>query len=354
MQSITLCLAGLPVSIETVSTRLSNLFLDYFRYYSPQYQPAVVADQTLEAINQAVSGRVLRIELAEVREVPAVELFVPAGAGLIAQTGVLSLWEEMAEGVVRYFMHAGTAAYRIEPAAAKISGVVGEAAFAYPQILANTYTLFPLLLLQRHWGRYHLHAAAIVSPRQRLWLICGAQRSGKTTLTTALGLAGWRPISDDSLLLSDGREGWQLEPLRKRFHLGNGLLDRWPELAELGREDAYLDRTCVDGLGFFGALELAQQVYREVDGILLPEIINEAQSRLESVSPGRALLRLGEQSVYLQIRPEQTARQWQMLSEIAREAGAWWYGSGLDLLDDPRVAARLLDEIDQRSPRRRA
>lgn len=351
MPAIDLSLAGIPLRIETSTDRLATLFIEYFRYHlTPP------ANGGGAAIPVSGEGRVeVRLELSEVARLPAEDSFVPAGASLITRAGVLGLWEEpRAAGGSIYHLHAGAAAYLIDPAGGKVTGLVGPDAFVMPEILANTWTLFPLLLLLRWRGCYHLHAAAVVSPRGGLWLICGSQRSGKTTLTTALGLAGWRPISDDSLFLGETDGGWRLEPLRRSFHLGNGLLDRWSGLASIGRRQGYLDRTCVDGLEFFGSLDLARRGYAEVEGILMPEVTGEPRSRLESVLPGRGLLRLGEQSVYLQLWPRETARHWRLLSAIAREAGAWWYGSGLDLLDDPLTASRLLGEIDQSSPRRRA
>lgn len=329
MSTIDLVLSGVPLQISTSSARLTSLFLDYFRYYSP-----------VQSDSDRAGG--LRLELQTAHELPP----FPAKAQLVAETGVLRFWEESA-GV--YFFHTGVAAFRVELARRLARGWVTAAAFDYPHILANTYAMFPLLLLLRSERRYHLHAAALISPRGRLWLITGAQRAGKTTLTTALGLAGWRPISDDSLLLRAGEDGlgMRIESLRKYFHLGDALLERWPGLVGMARHHQYLDRTCVGGLEFFGSRREAEQRWPRVDHILLPRITGQQQTRLIAVPGSEILLTLAEQSVYLQLWREQTVEQWRLLEEVVSGATGGRLDSGLDLLEDPGLAARILDEFEE-------
>jgi len=75
-------------------------------------------------------------------------------------------------------------------------------------------------------GRMHralVHAAGVVAPDGRAWLLAGDAHAGKSTTSVNLLSAGWRFVSDDNLVLfrgADGRmgvEGWP-----RRFHLDEG------------------------------------------------------------------------------------------------------------------------------------
>lgn len=343
MPAITLAICGNQISISARSPRLIRLFADYFRYYSPRDVP------TFESQPNPAEKPWLTIELRMREELPARETLIPTTAKLFSQTGVLSMWVEDASAqsaVPRYYFHVGVAAFRVDIESGKTVGLVTPEAMKFPHILANTYALFALLLMLRSRRLYHLHAAAIISPADELWLVCGAQRAGKTTLTTALGLAGWRPVSDDSLLVgSDESSAW-LTPLKKYFHVGDELFNRWPSLKTISKHHQYLDRTCVAGLEFFKTRKLAETRFRKIDHIVLPQIVSEPVSRLEALSRSEALLRLAEQSMFFQLWRERTAEQWQWLNELAANAECHRLFSAADLLADPNIAARKLgDEV---------
>lgn len=342
MPAVSLLIGDVPVVISARSAPLVALFADYFRYYDPQLSAADIAPETIQAGQAA-----LTIELKMRSHLPPRARLIPAHARLFSQTGVVSLWRaplsaEAGATSELFYFDLGVAAFRVDAAVGRAVGLITPEAFAYPHILANTYTLFALLLLLRARGLYHLHAAAIVSPRDELWLICGAQRAGKTTLTTALGLAGWRPISDDSLLVSAAAAGAKLRALKKYFHVGDELLQRWPALVGVTRHHQYLDRTCIGGLEFFDARQLADTSFRRVDHLVLPQIVNEPISRLTSLARSAALLKLAEQSLYFQLWPEHTAQQWRLLGELAGAATCHYLLAGNDILQDPTHAARIL------------
>lgn len=369
MPAIKLTICGNAIFISARAPRLIRLFADYFRYYDPSISPSTFAPNP-----SANHPPTLKIELKMREELPPRERLIPPSAELFSQTGVVSLWREAATGRLsdgekererggataqgnsairnpqsatgksgeRFYFHLGVAAFRVDVETGSAVGLVTPQAMGYPHILANTYALFALLLLLRTREVYHLHAAAIVSPSDELWLICGAQRAGKTTLTTALGLAGWRPVSDDSLLIGGDEKGAWLTPLKKYFHLGDELLHRWPQLAGIERHHQYLDRTCTGGLEFFNARELAETKFRRIDHIVLPQIVNEPVSRAEPLPRSKALLRLAEQSMFFQLWRDHTARQWQWLNALVNDARCHRLFSAADILTDPRNAAFAL------------
>ncbi|MGH9833918.1 MAG: hypothetical protein ACRD9Y_12930 [Blastocatellia bacterium] len=345
MPVVQLAISGIPVIISARSPRLTRLFADYFRYY----QPEIVNPADWQKPFQPERGLdPIVIELKMRRELPPREKLIPPGAELFSQTGVVSLWRERiedqnAEPGERFYFDLKVAAFRVDPQSNRATGLVSPEAMEYPHILANTYTLFALLLLLRWRGRYHLHAAAVVSPRDELWLICGSQRSGKTSLTTALGIAGWRPISDDSLLVSFDEGEMRLVALKKYFHLGDELLKRWRELDGIARHHHYLDRACVGGLEFFGGASLADRQFAKIDRIVLPEITKEETSRLEPIPRSEALLRLAQQSMFFQLWPQRTEEQWRALTGLAAESLCYRLFAGRDLLSDPRNVARTIE-----------
>ena len=339
MASIRFEIRGKKVSIHSRIAPLIELFTDYFRYYQPQILSTPDTDSELKLELKEFAGAAERDHLRD--------LLSSCHAKLIARTGVLSLWQSQQEaGTTELHLDCGSAFFTIHPTEGRASGWLSLESLDQPQILANTYTLFALLLLLRARGRYHLHAAAIVSPRDELWLVCGAQRAGKTTLATALGLSGWRPISDDSLLVGYDEDGApRLGALKKSFHVGDELMERWPGLASADRRLRYLQRTCVDGLGLFDVGSLADHNFDHIDYILLPQITGNIPSRIESLNPSVALRQLAEQSTFFQLWPDHTARQWQALTTLASQARCFRFYSGPDLLDDPAVAAPLLNRV---------
>lgn len=346
MPAVSLAICGNPILISARAPRLIRLFADYFRYYEPQILSSAEAIPFL-----AEKSPALKIELNFRHELPPRETLIPATAELFSQTGVVSLWRDTQTGARgegekgRFFFHLGVAAFRVDAESGQAIGLVTPQALEYPHILANTYALFALLLLLRSRSAYHLHAAAIISPDEKLWLICGAQRAGKTTLTTALGLAGWRPVSDDSLLVGRDETSAWLTPLRKYFHVGDELLRQWPALAAITRHHQYLDRTCVGGLEFFNTRELAETKFRRIDHIVLPQIVHQPTSQIEPLPRSEALLRLAEQSMFFQLWRDHTAQQWQALNELAANAACHRLFSAADVLAEPDCAAQVLSGI---------
>jgi hypothetical protein len=158
-----------------------------------------------------------------------------------------------------------------------------------------------------------------------------------------LGLAGWRPISDDSLLLYAKQTNAQLFALKKTFHHSDQMLERWPALNTIKRSHRYLERTCVAGLEFFGTTDLADTGFERVDCLVLPQITSEASSILQPIAGSEAILKLAEQSMFFQLWSEHTERQIHLLTELAGSATCYRLLMGEDILADPMRAAEILE-----------
>ena len=88
----------------------------------------------------------------------------------------------------------------------------------------------------RQRGRYLIHAAGVVDPRGRGWLLAGDSGSGKSTLAYALARRGWTVLGDDGVLVERSRggaglvaRGWH-EPLR----VSQRLAGSFPEVLGSG------------------------------------------------------------------------------------------------------------------------
>jgi hypothetical protein len=280
---------------------------------------------------------------------------------LFSQTGNVGLWRERVERAGAparelFYFELEHAVFRVDPEAGQIVGLIAPCTLKALHLLVNTYALFPLLLLLRSRGIYHLRAAAVVSPRDRLWLICGSQRVGRTTLTTALGMAGWRPLSDDSLLISFDGLAARVTAFKKDSRIEAGLAAgraAWCGQPPDGRSwnpGPWRNRGAACGWGggdpdLFETAEAADAGFDRVDYLVLPQLVKTPESRLVPVAASEALLRLAEQSLFFQLWREHAERQWRTLMDLARSASCYRLYSGSDLLDRPPLAAEILERV---------
>jgi hypothetical protein len=88
-----------------------------------------------------------------------------------------------------------------------------------------------LRLRQRH--RYHIHAAGVVDPAGRAWLLAGPTGSGKSTLAYALARSGWSVLGEDGVIveLRPGERGAVAFGWREPIRVSRTLAGVFPELA---------------------------------------------------------------------------------------------------------------------------
>ena len=325
-----------PVTIIAPDAALLGHYAEYFRYYAVEEARAESAAQPLT----------LALRHTSVLVFPAVEQLEK-----LAETGIVSLWRSLVAPVETLWLRAGDTTFEICPATGCATGYLDAEAVGLPPILTNTYSLFALLLLLRWRGVYHLHAAAVLTPAGQCCWLAGAQRSGKTTLVTALGLAGWQPLADDSLLLEwrDGQAVWQ--PLRKAFHVGLDALAHWQtRCTGLMTQPRYLERHSVAALEFFRTQTLAEQTFSTVEALLFPQVQAARLTAGAPLAPSEALRRLAEQSTFFPLWRKHTNLQFQALSHFASNAKSFNVVAGADVLDEPeRVAAKLRTLLSETS-----
>lgn len=82
----------------------------------------------------------------------------------------------------------------------------------------------------RQRGRYLLHAAGVVDPAGRAWLLSGDSGSGKSTLAYALARIGWTVLGDDGVLLERRGDGLLAHPWRDPLRVSKQLEGSFPEV----------------------------------------------------------------------------------------------------------------------------
>ncbi|MFN7949606.1 MAG: hypothetical protein U0Z53_29885 [Blastocatellia bacterium] len=326
MPVISLELCGVPAFITATSAQVIEVIADYFRYYRPHISDSLPA-----------SSSALTIGLEGCKSLPDATALTRSGAEMLAQWEVMQLWRTP-QSPESFILLTPDALISIEPQAARATGQLTPQATE----VAHTLVYVTLLLLLRTRGIYHLHAAAVLSPENELFVICGEPKAGKTTLATALGLAGWKPLADDALLIYQGESGPQLQAFRRSFHLSNDILEQWPELNGIAKHQRTPLRTWTSGLEFFDAVRLAESDFNRIDYILLPQISPDERTHVEPVSRSAAVFRLAQQSMFFQFWPEHTRRQMKLLGALAGRASCLSFQSGRDLLADPQRAAQVL------------
>lgn len=323
-------ICGLPLTISTSSVPLLQLYAEYFRYYSSDSLPNAAA---------------LKLRLRVTKSLPNPKHLIPATAEFVARSGPVSFWRWQDQGREQFFFQTDITSFRVEPRRGTAIGIISEAAFQAPHLLANTYTFAILLLMLRWHGQYHLHTAAVISPQKSLYLICGAQRAGKSTLTAALAVSGWQAISDDGILLQAAKAGHaEAYAFKRDFHIAAELLRKWEGLHKAVSRHNYFDRACVDALELFQTKSLAEQPVMHPARVIFPQITGERKSRLEAMPPSEAIHRLIEQCVYFPLWREHTQQQMNLLTTFVRGASFLRLLAGTDIWENPLCAGDLLAE----------
>src|SRR5688572_8941696 len=82
----------------------------------------------------------------------------------------------------------------------------------------------------RQRGRYLVHAAGVVDPLGRAWLLAGDSGCGKSTLGYALSRAGWASLGDDGVVIERDGPGFRARAWRDPLKVSRALAGEFPEL----------------------------------------------------------------------------------------------------------------------------
>jgi hypothetical protein len=197
----------------------------------------------------------------------------------------------------------------------------------------------------RRGGLFELHGAGVVAQTGAGALLVGPSGSGKSTLTTQLAAAGWRYLSDDTLLLFDGGASVEARALRRAFAVteptvASGILDGYETLLtepvpfdvrKLRFEPqsvfpgAFVE-SCAPGAVFF------------------PSVTNERESRTRKLSQAETMSRLIRMCPWACYDKPAAGEHLRLLARLARQADGFDLLAGLDIFGDPARASLCLQE----------
>ena len=196
----------------------------------------------------------------------------------------------------------------------------------------------------RRCGLFELHGAGVVEPESgEGFLVVGPSGSGKSTLATRLAGAGWRYLSDDSLLLHARGALVEARALRRQFAVTE------PTVAAgvlRGFEDRLSEPVPFDPLKRrFEPQELFPDSFTEScapRAIFFPSITHEPSSttrRLSQAETMRGLLRMCPWACYDR---GAAAEHLGVLARLARQAAGYELRAGTDLMADAGHASRFI------------
>jgi hypothetical protein len=196
-------------------------------------------------------------------------------------------------------------------------------------------TISSALLLGR-LERALVHAAAIVAPDGRAWLLSGDTHAGKTTTTVNLIEAGWRYVSDDHVVLSaaaDDSTGVTVEGWPRRFHLDHGWTEGAPagHRGEVDPRERWPDRW---------------QRTAPLAGMLFPRVRAHKPTAAERMAPAGALAALLRQTPWLMADRARTETILSLLRQAAA-LPAYDLRVGLDTYRSPETLVARLEPLTQ-------
>lgn len=294
-------------------------------------------------VDDPPTGAHVRLDLIVGAEAPA----VPDGARRVTiEEAHGGLWDDGRyvylasdvdglRSVVRIDATAGTATAELHPDLLAEPGELWRRLY-----VLVTWSLF--LLLHPH-RLYPLHAAALGRDGRGLLLVANSD-CGKSTLAYSLVREGWRYLSDDMVLLRAGGPAVDAVPFRRRFGLDAVAGRFFPELARGGHGPQLVeeDKWSVDVERF--APGQAVDVLRP-DVLVLPQIVDADESRVELAGPVDAHLALVRQSALTRLDPAATHAHVGALSRLVGQTRHYRLLAGRDIVRDPARASRLLTPL---------
>jgi hypothetical protein len=173
------------------------------------------------------------------------------------------------------------------------------------------------ILRLRQRRRYHIHAAGVVDPAGRAWLLVGPTGSGKSTLAYALARSGWTVLGDDGVIVEIQQSGVVAMGWREPLRVSRTLAGVFPEL---GGEHAAARAIPGD---LRQRAEMAVPAARAAPVAALIWIQQGPVDQLTSLSPTQALVDLVRESAWVLIADGGAAAHLEALRRLVTEVPSY-------------------------------
>lgn len=199
------------------------------------------------------------------------------------------------------------------------------------QVLARVGAMLKLRAL----GRYHVHAAGVLAPDGRAWLLTGASGCGKSTLTYALARRGWPVLGDDGVVLEQTSAGVVAHAWRKPLHVSIELAAWFPELRQYHPfVDWHDNRHRV-------SVEASYARHATLAGVIVLE--RGTTDRLSPLAPTAALVALIRQSTFLLVTDTYSSGNLAMLRTMVETVPCFSLQHSSEQLQ--RISATIVEAV---------
>ena len=198
-------------------------------------------------------------------------------------------------------------------------------------------TSFAVCAALRRFGLFELHAAGVVHPESNKgFLIVGPSGSGKSTLALQLAMDGWPYLSDDEVLLRLSKRNVEALGFRSVFAVNADTA------SALGLQpSSETSKTCFEPSAVVLSSRRAQAVPRL---LLFIQFRGEPKTRLNKLTQTEAMGRLIRACPWASYDTSIAGANLELLSRLARQASAFDFHAGRDLLV-PGCASELLSSL---------
>jgi len=323
-------LIDLCIEVESDTSRVSNYFRETLRYKGA----TAGAPSRLQAN--------LKLDFSTQHS----PIPIPEQAQHLGPTehGELDIWKA---GARMFLTHGEATVVALDPKAGVAQGTLSPALAAAPEKRRDPlfYLItFSLVILLRYQSRFALHAAALARDGQSALLVARSD-SGKSTAALNLVREGWSYLSDDAVLLRRQGSSVRAHSFRSDFCVDPEAVDQFPELAGYAWPPSLSDPTKwrVDPAKLYPG----QFVPRCTPQVLvMPEIVDAAESTLEPMDPTVMLGHLANQSgLLLTPEPEIASQHLNLLKQLVNQTASYRFLAGRDQLKDSSSIDRLLKSV---------
>jgi hypothetical protein len=329
----TYAVAGRFISVESDDAHAAGLFRGHFDGWHVAPLSGAVKSDPDAKISVSLSDEPPRARAGS-------ESFEVAGGGVCSTDGG------------DYFFEYDGAAIRVRaetPSLVEV-WVGGETRAGRREALARLIFNAAATALRR-CGLYELHAAGLVAPKGAGLLAVGPSGSGKSTIATQLAAAGWRYLSDDTLLLSSDGGEVSARALRRVFAvaeptLATGVIGGFEARLEEPAPFDPLKRRFEPQEVFPGGFA-ASCVPRV---LVFPSVSGGRESRARRLTQAETMSRLIRMCPWACYDKPAAGAHLAALALLARRAAGFELFAGADLFGDAGRASRFFQTFAEAAP----